>query len=211
MGLPQVVGGKVYPLHQRSAVDPLVAGMPALHSRRVHQVHAHVLGLLGDLEETGLDLVPVLAHQAHGAHHHLGRILDLGESGVLETLRVKQHPQHFGQVVAGIEVGFFQFFDGFRVLGRSLSPGRNRHFISDKEAVKVPGKIPGGPRLLANDFDDVVSVPRSGLAHEGLHFSVMVGRVEAELPRAAAVGERWVSRRYIPAGESMCAGLDVIL
>ena len=75
----------------------------------------------------------------------------------------------------------------------------------------MPGNKPGGAGLLADDVDDVVTVPSASLAEESLHAIVVVGRVEAELPLAAAVGEWRVGWGDVPAGESQGAGFDVIL
>ena len=208
-GLAQVVGGEVNALHQGAAVNPLVAGVPTLDSGGVHQVHTHVLGFLGDVEQAGLDF-PVVSGQAQGAGHHFGGVLDLGVAGVLEGLGIEQDFEHGLDVVAGLVVGLLQFFNEADVLGRGLPPGGDGHLVADEEVVEVSGDEPGGGRVLANQAKDVVAVPVPGLAQEGLFRIVVVGRVEAELPGTAAVREGRISGSDVPAGEGAGAGLDVV-
>src|SRR5262249_5920047 len=68
----------------------------------------------------------------------------------------------------------------------------------------------GGGGLLADDVDNVLAVPATGLTQEGLLTIIVVRRVITELPRAAAVGEGRVSRSVVPAGKRPGTGFDVV-
>ena len=211
VGAAQVVGGEVDAFHQGAGVDPLVAGVPAFHRGRVHQVHAHILGFLAEFVHTGLDFPPVVADHPQGAGHHFGGVLDLGVAGVLEAGGIEQGAEHLGDVVAAVEVGLFQGDEGFLVLGRGLAPAGYGDFVGDEEVVHMAGDEAGGGGVLADQIQDMLAVPVAGLAEEGFFRFVVVGGVVAELPGAAAVGEGRVGGRDVPAGEGAGAGFDIVL
>ena len=83
--------------------------------------------------------------------------------------------------------------------------------VGNEVVVHVAGEEASGSRLFADDANDVVAVPVSGLAQEGLFAVVVVSGVEAEDPGAAAMGEGRVGRGHVPAGEGAGADLDVVL
>jgi len=65
-------------------------------------------------------------------------------------------------------------------------------------------------RLLADDVDNILPVPATGLTQEGLLTIIVVCRVITELPLAAAVGEGRVSRSVVPTGKRPGTGFDVV-
>ena len=75
-----LLGDEVDARHQRAAVDPLLAGVPALDRRRVEQVLAHVGRLHRQLAIAGLRQL-VAADQAQRADDDLGRRLQVLDSG----------------------------------------------------------------------------------------------------------------------------------
>ncbi len=96
------------------------------------------------------------------------------------------------------------------ILRRRLTPGRHGDFIGDEEVVHVPRNEACGGRLLADDIDNVVTVPAASLTQEGFLTVIVVRRVIAELPRATAIGEGRIGRRRVPAGKGPRTGFDVI-
>ena len=73
-GVAHGVGGEVDALDQGAAVNPLPAGMPALHRRGVEQVLTHVADGQGHGVHAGFGYIEV-ADQSHGPHHGLGGTL----------------------------------------------------------------------------------------------------------------------------------------
>src|SRR5439155_11583413 len=90
------------------------------------------------------------------------------------------------------------------------APGRHRHFVGDEEVVQVPGEESSGGGLLADEVDNILAVPATGLTQEGLLTVIVVRRVIAELPLAAAVGEGRVSRGVVPPSKRPSARFDVV-
>ena len=189
-----------------------MSGMPAFHRGWVHQIHAHELGLFRDVEQTRLDFTAVIARHAQDADDHFRRILDLGKTHRcgLEEIRGEQGAQHGVDLIAGVEVRLLQDVNGFHILGRRQAPGRHRHFVGDEEVVQVPGEEPRGGGLFADEVDNILAVPATGLTQEGLLTLVVVRRVIAELPRAAAVGEGRVSWGIVPASKRPGARFNVV-
>ena len=83
--IADLLGDEVDARHQRAAVDPLLAGVPALDRRRVEQVLAHIGRLHRQLAIARLRQL-VAADQAQRADHDLGRRLQVLEAGFLEEV-----------------------------------------------------------------------------------------------------------------------------
>ena len=89
LGVAEEVGGEVDAMHQRAAINPLLAGVPSFDGGRVQQFLTHVLHLVEDELEAGLGLGPV-AYHPQGAYDGFHRALDAAELGVLEGVGVEQ-------------------------------------------------------------------------------------------------------------------------
>ncbi len=64
--------------------------------------------------------------------------------------------------------------------------------------------------MLSDHVEDVLTIPVTRLAEEGLFTVIVIGRVVAEFPRAAAIWERRVRRRDVPAGKRAGARFHVV-
>ena len=91
--------------------------------------------------------------------------------------------------MAGVEVDLLEDLYSLDVPRRGQPPGGDLRLVGYEVVVQVAGEEAGRSRLLADDAKDVVAVPGTGLAQEGLFTFVVVGGVEAEDPGAAAMGE----------------------
>ena len=185
--------------------------MPTLNGGRIHQVHAHVFGLLGVVKQTRFVALELSGHSEQ-ADNHLCGVLDLGVPNrfVFKEVGGEEHFQHRLDGVVRLPVGLLHGFNGRLISGRSQPPSRNLGLVSYEVVVKVTGKEASGSRLLAGDLNDVVSVPVAGLAQESLFLGVVVGGVEPEFPRAATMRERRVRRSDVPTSESPGACFDVV-
>ena len=203
-------GGVVDPFHQGAAVNPLLAGMPALHRGGVEQILAHIADLQGRIVDARLGGVEI-ADQAQGAADHFAGIFDLGEAGVLEAVGIEQHPQHGADFVAGAEVFRLQLLNQFRIPRRRVLPSRHLRLVGHKEVVEVAGDEAGGGRLLADDADHILAVPVAGFAQEGLVLLDMVEAVVEEAVGIAAIGIAGDGVGDGPAGKSLGAGFHIVL
>src|SRR2546428_3424116 len=88
-----LVDGEVDPLVERAAVDPLLAGVPALDGRRVEDLLAHRDRGLLQLEQAGLGEAG-RPHQRDGPDDQLGRALEPARARGLEALGVEEDAQH---------------------------------------------------------------------------------------------------------------------
>src|SRR3954466_3651643 len=108
--------------HQRAAVNPLLAGVPALDRGRVQKVLAHIGGVHRQLAITGLrDLVT--ADEAQRADDDLGRRFDMLEAGVLEPLGVEHDAQYRTYIELRIAERADHFVDRLLVARRLDRPG----------------------------------------------------------------------------------------
>ena len=127
------------------------------------------------------------------------RALYLGEPGILEELRVEQHPQHRRDVVVGLEVGVLQLRDGLRVPGRGPLPGRYLGLVGHEEVVQVARDEACGGWLPGDDVDNLAPVEIAGLAEKSLLSFVVVCGVVGKLGGVAAV---WIPGDGIGDGPS---------
>ena len=104
LDVPHQAGGEVDPAHQGAAVDPLLAGVPALDAGWVQNVLAHVARLLCRGLQQGMWALHVL-REPEGPHHHLNRAPDLLVDGLLEEIGVEEGPQHRIDLVSGADEG----------------------------------------------------------------------------------------------------------
>src|SRR5215475_11857135 len=89
--ITHAVGNEVDALYQGATIDPLLARMPAFDRRRVKDLLPHMFHLVEYGFKARLGSSPI-TDQAHCADHRLYRALDLGKSGILEGVGVKQDP-----------------------------------------------------------------------------------------------------------------------
>src|SRR5262245_10802721 len=89
--ITHAVSHEVNTLYQSATVDPLLARMPAFDRRRVQDLLPHMFHLVEYGFKARLGSGPI-ADQAHCADHRLYRALDPSNAGVLEGVRVGQHP-----------------------------------------------------------------------------------------------------------------------
>src|SRR5215510_2186806 len=89
--ITDAIGNEVNTLYQGTTIDPLLARMPAFDRRRVQDLLPHMFHLVEYGFKARLGSGPI-ADQAHCADHRFHRALDLGKSGVLEGVGVKQDP-----------------------------------------------------------------------------------------------------------------------
>src|SRR5215468_4485834 len=83
--ITHAIGNEVNTLYQGTTIDPLLARMPAFDRRRVQDLLPHMFHLVEYGFKARLGSGPI-ADQAHCADHRFHRALDLGKSGVLESV-----------------------------------------------------------------------------------------------------------------------------
>src|SRR5919197_3452540 len=134
--ITHAVGNEVNALDQGTTVSPLLARMPAFDRRRVQDLLPHMFHLVEYGFKARLGSGPI-TDQAHRADHRLYRALDPGKAGVLEGIRVEQHPQHGTDVISGPEVLVLQHLDGLWVLGWGVHPRRYLRVVGDEVIVQM--------------------------------------------------------------------------
>src|SRR4051794_12669299 len=167
--------------HQRAAVDPLLAGVPALDRGRVQQVLAHIGGVHRQLAITGLrDLVT--ANEAQRADHDLGRRFDVLEAGVLEPLGVEHDAQYRTYVELRIAERADHFVDRLLVARRLERPGWHLRLVSDEEVIQMPADEFAASRLLHDNVENILAIEPAFMTEEFFLAVVMVFRAILEFP-----------------------------
>src|SRR5712691_12021865 len=95
--ITQHIGGEVDPLHQGPAVDPLNTRVPPFYAGRVQELLSHVGRMLGQLANPRCGKLEP-SGQPQETDDGLSGATDPGKSGVLEEVRVEDHPQGRAQV-----------------------------------------------------------------------------------------------------------------
>src|SRR5712691_12573473 len=91
--ITQEPGSEIDPPHKSPAIDPLLAGMPALDTGGIQELLPLVVALPGEFLETepGSRKIP---SQAHDPDHQLSRALHPGKPCLLEEIRQEEDPQY---------------------------------------------------------------------------------------------------------------------
>src|SRR5215213_4783184 len=196
--------------HQRAAVDPLLAGVPALDRGRVQQVLAHIGGVHRQLAIAGLrDLVA--ANEAQRADDYLGRRFDVLEARVLKPLRVEHDAQYRTNVELRIAERADHFVDRLLVARRLDRPSWHLRLVGDEEVIQMPADKSAASRLLHDDVENVLAIEPALVTKKYLLAIVMVFRAILEFPGEPAVGRARDLGLKGPTGEGAGGLADIRL
>ena len=123
------------------------------------------------------------------------------EAGLLEEVRVEQHPQRGGHVEIRVLEDPRQGVDRLGIARRLDRPRGHLRLVGDKEIVQVPADEASAGRLLYDDVDDVFAVQLTLMTKEGLLAVIVVFRAILELPGESAIGRPRDLGLEGPAGE----------
>ena len=204
-----VLDGEVDPLHQRAAVDPFLAGVPALDAGRVHQLLTHRRHLGVDVDQVRRRFIVQLFGQLEDPRDEFRRALHALEARRLEEVGIEQHAHHLAHVGVAVAERPRQRLDRRRVARFLHAPGRHLRLVGDEEVVQVP-RDEARRALLPHDLvDDVLALQPARHAQELLLAVVVVLRPVEERRVVAAVGIQRDRLPEGPAGEGVGRVLDV--
>ena len=167
--------------YEGSAVDPLVSGVPSFYAGRVEEALSHEHWLERDFFPVGMGFGQG-AGDFEGACDYFGGVADALVRGVLEEVRVEDHPQHWLDFVAVLDERLADGADGFWVSGGFDRPGRHLRLIGDEEVVQVAGDEDVARGLSDDDVDDVEPVECANVSEVMFLRCVVVFRVELVVP-----------------------------